>query len=119
MLGNDMAKQKADEHIRELVFVGNALKDIKAFSPDAKTDAGYELDRIQRGHNPSDFKTIPRVGKGAMELRIWDEEGTYRVLYVAKIKDAVYVLHCFKKTTQQISDHDIEIAKMRYKAIAK
>ena len=111
--------EKIIEERKRLVFEGNSLKDLKGFSADAKTDAGHELDRVQQGLDPSDFKAIPRVGKGAMELRIWDEEGTYRVLYVAKLKDAVHVLHCFKKTTQEISDADIEIAKKRYKAIAK
>lgn len=114
-----MAHKKTDEDRKRLVFVGNSLKDIKAFSPNARTDAGYELDRVQQGLDPSDFKTIPRVGKGVMELRVWDEEGTYRVLYVAKILNAVYVLHCFKKTTQEISDNDINIAKKRFKAIEK
>lgn len=50
-----------------------------------------------------------------MEIRIWCDSGTYRIIYVAKLKDAVYVLHAFKKTTFETADVDIEIAKQRYK----
>lgn len=114
-----MEKEEAEAKRKEIVFLGSSLKNLKEFSQGAKTDAGFELDKVQQGLEPSDFKTIPRVGKGTMELRVWDEDGTYRVLYVAKLQDAVYVLHCFKKTTQEISDADIDIAKKRYKTIAR
>ena len=102
---------------KEVKFVGSALSDLKDFSRSAMQDAGFQLNKISIGKEPNDFKAIPRVGRGAMELRVWDEEGTFRVLYVAKFEEAVYVLHCFKKTTQEISDADIYIAKKRYKSI--
>ena len=110
--------QKAQKMDRKPVrFVGAALADLKDFPKNAMQDVGLQLDKISKGQDPDDFKAIPRVGRGAMELRVWDEEGTFRILYVAKFEDAVYVLHCFKKTTQKIPDADIDIAKNRYKSI--
>ena len=110
--------QKAQKIDRKPVrFVGAALADLKDFPKNAMQDVGFQLDKISKGQDPDDFKAIPRVGRGAMELRVLDEEGTFRILYVAKFEDAVYVLHCFKKTTQKIPDADIDIAKNRYKSI--
>jgi len=54
------------------------------------------------------------VGKGVEELRVWDDAGTYRVIYLARLKDAVYVLHAFQKKTRVTSKQDIDIAKSRY-----
>ena len=82
-------------------------------------DAGYQLDRVQHGLPPDDAKPMPTIGAGAMELRIWDESGTFRVVYVAKLADAVYVLHCFQKKTQQTAKRDIELARTRFKALMK
>ena len=110
--------QKAQKMDRKPVrFVGAALADLKDFPKNARQEGGFQLDKISKGQDPDDFKAIPRVGRGAMELRVWDEEGTFRILYVAKFEDAVYVLHCFKKTAQKISDADIDIAKNSYKSI--
>ena len=110
--------QKAQKMDRKPVrFVGAALADLKDFPKNAMQDVGFQLDKISKGQDPDDFKAIPRVGRGAMELSVWDEEGTFRILYVHKFEDAVYVLHCFKKTTQKIPDADIDIAKNRYKSI--
>jgi phage-related protein len=72
------------------------------------------LDQVQRGRQPSDFKPMATVGKGVEELRVWDDTGTYRVIYLARLKDAVYVLHAFQKKTRTTSRQDIEIAKARY-----
>ena len=80
---------------------------------DARQDAGYALDQVQRGKQPSDFKPMASVGKGVEELRVWDDAGTYRVIYLARLKEAVYVLHAFQKKTRVTSKHDIEIAKSR------
>jgi phage-related protein len=59
------------------------------------------------------------VGAGAGEIRIKDEAGIYRVIYVAKFEEAVYVLHVFEKKTQKTRKADIALAKSRYKALAE
>jgi phage-related protein len=87
---------------------------LREFPEDARQDAGYQLDQVQRGKQPSDFKPMPTVGKGAEELRVWDDSGTYRVMYVARLREAVYVLHAFQKKTRSTSKQDIEVATHRY-----
>jgi len=56
---------------------------------------------------------MPSIGKGVEEIRIWDDDGTFRVIYTARLADAVYVLHVFQKKTQTTSQRDIDIAKVR------
>jgi len=79
----------------------------------------YQLDKVQRGQQPDDFKPMPAIGKGVEEIRIWDDSGTYRVIYTARMPDAVYVLHAFQKKAQATSKRDIEIAKQRLTKVLK
>ena len=67
-----------------------------------------------RGGQPDDFKPMPAIGKGVEEIRVTDESGAYRVIYVARRAEAVYVLHAFHKKTQVTPKKDIEIAKRRF-----
>ena len=94
-------------------FLGDALKCLRAFPCDARQDAGRQLDRVQRGQPPDDFRPMPTIGKGVEEIRIWDEAGTFRVIYTARLTDAVYVLHAFQKKTRG-TKRDIDIAKLRF-----
>ena len=72
---------------------------------------------VQVGREPADFKPMPSVGSGAYEIRVRDDAGAFRVIYVAKFEDAVYVLHAFQKKTRRTSQADIELARARYKSI--
>ncbi len=99
--------------IKPLCFLGDSLKRIRAFPNHAKQDVGYQLDRVQHGLEPDDFRSMPSIGKGVEEIRVWDETGTFRILYTARRADAVYVLHAFQKKTQATSRRDIQIAKTR------
>jgi phage-related protein len=101
---------------RPLYFVGSALEDLRAFPRAPRRNAGYQLDRVQFGLEPSDWKPMPTVGRGVHEIRI-HHEGQYRVIYVAKLGDAVYVLHAFQKKTQKTRKQDIETARRRLKEI--
>jgi phage-related protein len=100
--------------MKAITFLGNSLECLREFPEDARQDAGYALDQVQRGKQPSDFKPMVTVGKGVEELRVWDDAGTYRVIYLARLKEAVYVLHAFEKKTRATSKPDIDIAKTRY-----
>ena len=75
--------------------------------------------KVQRGELPADFKPMPSIGKGVEELRVWDDSGTYRVVYTARLPEAVYVLHAFQKKTQATSKRDVELAKQRYTELTK
>jgi phage-related protein len=100
--------------MKDICFLGNSLKCIREFPQDARHDAGYQLDKVQRGQQPDDFKSMPLIGRGVEELRIWDDAGTFRVVYTARLADTVFVLHAFQKKTKATSKRDIEIAKRRF-----
>lgn len=100
---------------KELAFRGTSLDDLRAFPSDARRKAGFQLGKVQRGLTPDDWKPMTTIGTGVNEIRIWDETGTFRVIYLAKLTDAVYVLHCFQKTTEETSQQDIKLAQRRYK----
>jgi len=97
-------------------WLGNSLDAIKDFSDDAKREAGHQLGRIQEGHEPSDWKPMETVGAGVREIRIRVNKA-YRVLYVAKFSEAIYVLHAFEKKTPKTSKSDIELASSRYRQL--
>lgn len=97
-----------------LRFLGDSLKCLREFPEDVRHDAGYQLDKVQRGEQPEDFKPMPSIGKGVEELRVWDDSGTYRVIYTARLADAVYVPHAFQKKVQVTAKRDVELARKRY-----
>ena len=105
--------------MKPIRFLGNALKCLRDFSDDARQDAGYQLDKLQRGGQSDDFKPMPSIGKGVEEIRIWDDAGTYRVIYTARMADAVVVLHAFQKKTQTTSKRDLETARERFAQLVK
>jgi phage-related protein len=78
---------------------------------------GYQLDRVQRGDQPEDFKPMPGIGKGVEEIRVSEPSGAYRVIYVARRAEAVYVLHAFQKKTQATTKKDLEIARHRFREL--
>ena len=85
----------------------------------ARRAVGFQLDQVQRGREPDDWKPMNTVGRGVRENRIRDAAGAFRVLYVAKFDDAVYVLHCFQKKTQKTSKADLNLAALRYRDLLK
>jgi phage-related protein len=100
--------------MKPLRFLGDSLECIRRFPEPVRHDAGYQLERVQHGMAARDFKPIPSVGKGVEELRVWGDSGTYRVLYITRFTEAVYVLHAFQKKTRATSERDIELARTRY-----
>ncbi|HEY2344626.1 MAG TPA: type II toxin-antitoxin system RelE/ParE family toxin [Xanthomonadaceae bacterium] len=105
--------------MKPIRFLGDSLKCLRDFPEDARHDAGYQLDLLQRGKQPGDFKPMPTIGKGVEEIRVRDEAGTYRVIYTARLVDAVYVLHAFQKKTQATSKRDIDIARQRHSELMR
>jgi phage-related protein len=81
--------------VQALVFIGSSRDDLRAFPKSAQREAGYQLDKVQRGEQPTDFKPMKTVGSGTYEIRIKESGDEYRVFYVAKMRDTVYVRHAF------------------------
>ena len=100
-------------------FRGTALDDLRTFPLTARREAGYQLDQVQHGQAPDDWKPMSTVGQGVKEIRIRDASGAFRVIYVAKFADAVYVLHCFQKKTEKTSKADLDLAAKRYRDLLK
>ena len=98
---------------KPLVWLGSSLADVRAFPAEARQEAGFQLRRVQQGLSPSDWKPMSTVGLWVIEIRIHTTE-EYRVFYVAKFAEAVYVIHAFHKQTQKTAPPDIALAQRRY-----
>lgn len=106
--------------LKPLRFVGDAKKRFNAFSAHAKQQAGYQLHRVQAGRQPTDFKPMPSIGPGVEELRLWDDGNrTYRVIYTARLMNAVYVLHAYQKSSQRTEKSEIALARRRPKELLR
>lgn len=103
--------------MKRLEFLGDALDRLRDFPEVARKEAGIQLHKIQLGLEPSDWKPMTTIGAGVREIRIRDEAGAFRIIYVTKIEDAVYVLHAFQKKTQQTAKRDLDIATARLRQI--
>lgn len=102
--------------MKTLKFVGSSLDDLRDFPNEARRAAGFELHAVQSGLEPSDWKPMQIVGSGVKEIRI-HLLGEWRVIYIAKLHEAVHVLHAFQKKTRKTSRQDIDLARQRYKQI--
>ncbi len=104
---------------KPLLFEAGAYESLIAFPAAARREAGHELDLVQQGQPPDDWKPMPTIGIGVSEIRIRNQAGAYRVIYVAKFEEAVYVLHCFEKKSQRTSRPDLDLASARYKTLVR
>ena len=104
--------------MKTVEFIGSSLDDMSAFPIEVRRAVGHELWQVQNGLKPSDYKPMPVIGSGAYEIRV-HLMGEWRVIYVAKFEDTVYVLHAFHKKTQATRQQDIEVARRRYRQIGR
>ena len=105
--------------MKPVEFRGDSLDRLREFPSDARHEAGFQLERVQRGLEPFDWKPMPTVGSGVREIRVREDSGAFRVLYVAKFADAVYVLHCFQKKTQATAKRDLDLGTARYRELVR
>lgn len=103
--------------MKPVVFLGDSLDRLKAFPQRARQNSGYQLDRLQRGLEPDDWKPMTTIGSGVREIRVRDAAGAFRVVFVASFASAIYVLHAFQKKTQQTSERDLALAKARFREL--
>lgn len=105
--------------LKPVEFLGDSLDQLRSFPLAVRRDAGFQLDKVEHGLEPDDWKPMTAIGSGVKEIRIRDVSGAFRVIYLAKLADAVYVLHCFQKKTQETSQQDMDIAKQRFKDLMR
>jgi phage-related protein len=102
--------------VKPLVWLGLSLDEVRSFPPEARRESGYQLYKVQVGLEPSDWKTLPTIGPGVREIRI-HTGNEYRVIYVAKFREAVYVLHAFAKKTAKTTRANITLARQRLQGL--
>jgi len=100
-------------------FVGTSREDLRELPDSAQETAGFQLFKVQQGKEPDDWKPMSSVGAGVQEIRVRDERGAYRVFYVAKFEEAVYVPHVFQKRSQKTAQPDLDLGKSRYADLLK
>src|SRR5437867_11048187 len=104
--------------MKPVVWVGSSKRDLLRHAPDVLRTAGRELERVQRGADPTDWKPMATIGRGAREIRV-HVDGEQRVVYVATFAEAVYVLHVFEKKSRRTSPRDLALGQERYRAMLK
>lgn len=105
--------------MKPVQFLGDSLEQIRAFPNPAQTIVGYQLDRVQRGIEAEDWKPMKSVGPGVREIRVREASGAFRIIYLATLPKAVYVLHAFRKTTQKTEKRDLELAAARLRDLMR
>lgn len=99
--------------MKRIGWIGRSRSDLRAFPEEARRKAGFQLRALQRGERPSDVKPMSSIGTGVEEIRI-RTDGAFRIFYVAKFEEAVYVLHAYEKKTQKTAQKDLQLGKRRY-----
>lgn len=98
------------------IWLGDSLEAIRAFPAVAKGRIGRQIARVQDGLEPHDWKPMPSIGLGVGEIRVRAGRA-YRVIYVAKFIEGIYVVHAFEKKSQRTPKQDVEIARVRFRAL--
>src|SRR5690348_5554633 len=105
--------------LKPVEFVGSSCRSLSRFPEDARREAGFQLYSVQRGLEPVDWKALSTVGTGVCELRIQDLAGEFRIVYVARFPEAIYVLHAFSKKTRKTTRLDLELVRGRYRDLVR
>ncbi len=103
--------------MKRLFFLGDTLEQIRTFPLEVRREIGVELRFVQQGIEPNNWKPMKSVGPGCREIRVKDESGAYRVIYVLQDANGIYVLNAFQKKSQKTPKHEIELASRRLKQI--
>lgn len=105
--------------LRPVRWLGDSLERIRAFPDEPRREAGYQLERVQAGKEPKDWKPMPSIGLGVAEIRVRAAAGEFRVIYIAKFREAVYVLHVFEKKARKTPQADLELARRRFRTLVE
>ena len=105
--------------MKPIAFEADSLQNLRSFPQSARREAGYQIDRLRSGVQSDDCKPMVSISAGAYEIRVQDSAGVFRMIYVAKRPDAIYVLHAFQKKAQQTIEQDMELARKRYRILTR
>jgi len=104
--------------LKPVTWLGDSRERIRDFPDEPRREAGYQLERVQAGKDPADWKPMPTVGLGVNEIRVRDG-GAFRVIYVARFSEAIYVLHAFQKKARKTRKSDIALARKRFRELVQ
>jgi len=99
--------------MKPVIWLGDSYARLRQFPREPMREMGYQLERLQAGKEPSDWKPMSSIGVGVNEIRV-RAGGAFRVIYVAKFAEAVYVLHAFQKKSRRTEQLDLELARKRF-----
>lgn len=112
-----MSAENRERETAEVVWEGDSLEVIRRFPGPVRQDLGAELRRLQTGDRPLNSRPMPSIGARVYELKEQDERTWYRVIYLAKIGNRIYILHCFEKKSAKTGKSDLALAKARLKRV--
>lgn len=100
-------------------FHGTSLEVLRSLDDGPRRKLGFQIQRLQSGLEPDDWKPMPSVGPGVAEIRVRDAGGAFRATYIARLADAIHVLHVFEKKSRKTASADIRIARDRFRALVR
>ena len=112
-----MSDEIEESRLATIAWEGDSREVLKGFPEGVRQNFGFELWQLQLGERPSDYRPLPSIGAEVYELRDQDERAWYRVVYISRINDVIYVLHCFEKKSREMPRKDFGKAKQRLKAV--
>ena len=102
----------------ELHFEGDSLEVLSAFPVSVKGTFGFSLRELQAGHTPAcEMRSMKSIGPSVFELKDSDERTWYRVIYLSKVGNTIYILHCFEKDSRKTDGLEVAIATQRLKQV--
>jgi len=119
-LGSILGSVKEDAEQRPdaiIAWEGDSKEVISAFRDAVKQNLGFQLRLLQRGEQPTDYRPMPSIGPGVFELRDDDERSWYRVIYLSRVRDTIYVLHCFEKKSRETPQKEVNTARRRLRTV--
>lgn len=103
--------------MNQVIWMGSSREDLKAFPREARREIGYQVEHVQQGVDPDDWKPMSTVGLGVREIRVRESSRIFRCIYLATRPEGIYVLHCFQRKTRKTSQRDLDLAEKRFKSI--
>lgn len=105
--------------IKAAEFLGDSRARLCAFPEKAQAALGYSLHLIQIGEEPSNWKPMTDIGDAVYELREQADKRAFRLAYIARFEEAIYVLHVFEKKTAKTAPKDKAVIEQRFKALVE
>ena len=109
--------EEAGKPLAAVVWEGDSRNVVRGFPKAVRGKFGADIFNLQRGERPLSYRPMPSVGKGVMELRQRDAAGWYRIIYLSRVEDTIYMLHAFRKQSAKTSKNDLAVAKTRLRDV--